>query len=263
MAFKALRLAVDDGIGRLTFTDPARGNPVDGVMCRELRQVADMIAGRADVRALLVTAEGPAFSYGGDIAAFVRNLDDLPALIGDWVADLNAAIVRLQALDAPIIAAVQGVCAGGMAGFAAGADIVVASREVQFVAAYAGIGFCCDAGASITLARRIGPARATRYFLLNETIRGDEAMALGLVDELVDQAALAERGEQIARRIARGPTRAFGEIRRLLRSAATEPLETQLALEARALVRCAGSAEAREGITAFAARRKPDFTAPA
>jgi 2-(1,2-epoxy-1,2-dihydrophenyl)acetyl-CoA isomerase len=163
-------------------------------------------------------------------------------------------------MDAPIVAAVQGVCAGGMSGFIAGCDVVVAAENAKFVAAYAGIGFSCDASSSITYSRRMGLGRTRKFLLLNETLDASSALAAGLVDEVVPAMDLTARAEAIATQLAAGPTRAFGEMRRLLLSAQNQPLETQLELEAQALARVAGGADAREGLSAFATKRKPIFT---
>jgi 2-(1,2-epoxy-1,2-dihydrophenyl)acetyl-CoA isomerase len=259
MAHSALRLDISGGIARLTFADPARGNPVDGTMCRELRSAADTIAASPDVRAVLVSAEGPAFSYGGDIAAFMEHFDDLPGTIARWVADLNHAVATLHAIDAPIVVMVHGICAGGMVGFAAGADIVLATPSAQFVAAYAGIGICCDGGSSYTVSRRIGPARARSFYLLNQTINAPEALTIGLIDEMIGEEDLASRAEAIVGKFVRGPVRAFGEMKRLLDSAQDQTLVAQLQLEAEALVRCISGPEAREGLRAFSEKRRPDF----
>jgi 2-(1,2-epoxy-1,2-dihydrophenyl)acetyl-CoA isomerase len=260
MTQTAMRLDHDNGIARLTFTQARRGNPIDGTFCAEFCDMANALASDPRVRAVLITAEGPNFSFGGDIAMFLQNLDALPLQIRRWTADLHLGIARLQRIDAPIVAAVQGICAGGMAGTIAGADIVVAEPGTRFVAAYAGIGYCCDAGSSIMLSRRMGLSRARRYLLRNETLNADAALAAGLADEVVPAATLAGHAEAIAREFAGGPTPAYGEIRRLLASAASEPLEAQLEREAQALARVAGSADAREGLIAFGDKRKPVFT---
>jgi 2-(1,2-epoxy-1,2-dihydrophenyl)acetyl-CoA isomerase len=259
MEFRALKLSIQGGIGRLVFSDPARGNPIDGRLCAEISEAADQLSEHGDLRVLLITAEGPAFSYGGDIAMFTAHLDRLPVMIKRWTTDLHTGIARLQRMDAPIVAAVHGMCAGGMAGFIAGCDLVIASASARFHAAYAGIGFSCDAGSSIMLTRRMGAGRARRYLLLNETLDAAEALASGLIDEVVTNEDLADRAETVVQQLSTGPTLAFGETRRLLLSAHDQPLETQLELEAQALARVSGSADGREGLTAFAARRKPTF----
>lgn len=255
----AVRLETAGGLARLTLCNGARGNPIDARFGEEICEAAVVLSTASNVRAVLLTAQGANFSFGGDIAALVEDPDALPSNIKRWTTTLHSAVSRLQRMDAPIVAAVQGVCAGGMCGLVAGCDLVVAARDARFVAAYAGIGFSCDAGSSAMYARRMGVARARKFLLLNETLNAEAAHRIGLVDELADAADLARAAEQLAVKLAAGPTRAFGEVRRLLLSAETAPLETQLELEAQALSRVGASADAIEGLTAFRQKRKPEF----
>lgn len=257
--YECFDLSLENGVLVITLNVPERGNPINGTFCTEMADMANQISVRPDVRAVLLKAEGKVFSYGGDVAQFMSILDDLPAKIKAWTTTLHSAITRLQRMDAPIVAQVHSVCAGGMAGFVAGADIVVASTDVKFVAAYPGIGFCCDAGTSVMMSRRLGLARARRYLLLNETIDGGEALSIGLVDKLVSSDELEASAMKIARKLANGPTLAYGEIRRLLLSAQEQPLESQLELEAQGLSRMAGTKDAHEGLSAFSEKRKPVF----
>jgi len=136
---------------------------------------------------------------------------------------------------------------------------VIAADNARFVAAYAGIGFSCDAGCSIMYSRRMGLARARKFLLTNETLSAAQAVAAGLVDEVVPAEDMAARAEAVARKLAAGPTRAFGEMRRLLNSAKDQPLEAQLELEAQALVRIAATSDARNALMAFVEKRKPVF----
>ena len=260
MTYSSMRLErADNGIARLTFTQAARGNPIDGTFCSEFCDAANELSCDEDVRAVLIRAEGKAFSYGGDIAMFLQQLDELPIMIKRWTAGLHMGISRLQRMNAPIVAAIHGTCAGGMAGIMAGADIVVAEPGTRFVAAYAGIGYCCDAGSSVMLSRRMGLSRARKYLLLNETLDAETALSAGLADEIVPAAELENRANAIATQLAGGPTLAFGAIRRLLTSAADQALDVQLEAEAQALSHIAGTQDAREGLSAFGERRKPQF----
>lgn len=259
MSYSSMRIDREDGLARLTFIQPARGNPIDGTLCAEFCDVANALSSDPTVRAVLISAEGKAFSFGGDIAMFLSTLDVLPQMIRRWTADLHVGIARMQRMDAPIVSAVHGICAGGMSGMIAGSDIVVAATDAQFLAAYAGIGYSCDAGSSIMYTRRMGVARTRKFLLLNETLDAPAALAAGLVDEVVEPGDLAARAEAIARRLANGPTRAYGEIRRLLATVQDQPLDAQLELEAQALARTAGTADAREGLVAFGEKRKPVF----
>ncbi|MBA4355449.1 MAG: enoyl-CoA hydratase/isomerase family protein, partial [Novosphingobium sp.] len=193
MTYTSMRIDREGGLARLTFIQPTRGNPIDGTFCAEFCDVANELSSDASVRAVFVTAEGKNFSFGGDIAMFLKDLDNLPVQIRRWTADLHVGIARMQRMDAPIVAAVHGICAGGMAGMIAGADIIVAETGTRFVAAYAGIGYCCDAGSSVMLSRRMGLSRARKYLLLNETLDAQTALAAGLVDEVVAADALKAR----------------------------------------------------------------------
>jgi 2-(1,2-epoxy-1,2-dihydrophenyl)acetyl-CoA isomerase len=259
MAFSSLQLEVADGLARLTLTQPARGNPIDGPFCSDLCEAATWLSENSAVRCVLLSAQGKAFSFGGDISAFVADLEALPINIKRWTTPLHSAVTRLQRMNAPIVAAVHGICAGGMSGLVAGSDVVVAAEDARFLAAYAGIGFSCDAGSSVMYARRMGIGRARKFMLMNDTLTARDALAVGLVDEVVPPEQLQSRAEAIARQLASGPTRAYGEMRRLFMSVEDQPLEAQLELEAQALARSSATADAHEGLTAFAAKRKPVF----
>ena len=141
MTYDTMRLERDGALARLIFTQAERGNPIDGTFCSDFCAVANEISCDNTIRAVLITAEGKAFSFGGDVAMFVQHLDQLPQMIKRWTVDLHMGIARLQQMDAPIVAAVHGICAGGMAAVVAGSDIVIAEEGARFVAAYAGIGF--------------------------------------------------------------------------------------------------------------------------
>lgn len=259
MTDQTMRLERDGAVARLVFTQGDRGNPINGDFCRDFLETANAISEDRSIRAVLIVAEGRNFSFGGDIATFTGELDNLPAMIKRWTAALHVGIARFARIDAPVVVAAQGMTAGGMNGLVAGADYVVAAEESRFFAAYAGIAFCADAGTSIMLSRRMGIARAKRFLLMNEMLDSAGALGVGLVDEVAENGDYVARAEAIARQLAEGPTRAFGEIRRLFLSVEDQPLEAQLELEALALARCSGTADAREGITAFAQKRKPVF----
>lgn len=259
MVFERLTLTVEQGLARLEFNNVVRGNAIDEQFCAEISEAATQLSVDPAVRCVLITAKGDAFGYGGDISSFVNDLASLPANIKRWTTTFHSGIARLQRMDAPIVAAVHGVCAGGMSAFVAGADILVASDDATFVAAYPGIGFSCDAGSTIMYARRMGAARARRFLLLNESLDADSALACGLADEVCSREEFQQRAETIARKLASGPTKAYGEIRRLMLTVFDQPLETQLELEAQALSRTSGTSDAGSAILAFTERRRPEF----
>ena len=259
VSYQSIDLAIDDGLVRLTLNQPERGNPIDGQLCSELAQVADDLAERDDVRAILLRSNGKLFSVGGDIQMFSRNLEQLPRMIREWTAGLHVGIARLARLDAPIVASVHATAMGGSVALIAHCDLVFAARSARFGAAYTQIGYSCDMGASYALASRMGVARARRFLLMNEMLEAADAANAGLVDYVADDGAVAAAAEETARKLSRGPTRAYGEIRRLMSRALGDPLEAVLENEAQGLARAAGTTDANEGITAFVQKRKPQF----
>lgn len=259
-SFGPIELSVDShGVAEVVFTDAARGNPIDAEFCRGFEALSVELAAAPAVRCVYLRAEGPAFSVGGDLRLFAAHDGPLATLVQRMMASLNAGISRLQRLDAPLVAAVHGACAGGMVAIVAGCDVLVAAADARFVAAYPRIGFSCDAGASVTLPQRMGRARARRYLLLGETIDAPAALVAGLADEVVPVDSARRHARALADRLALGPTRAYGEMRRLLLDGAGMSLEERLDLEAAALSRCVASDDAKEGIAAFVAKRPPVF----
>lgn len=259
MARDALDLKIVDGIARIVLSRPDKGNPLDGVFCAELRDVANQIAGDPTVRAVLIEARGKFFSVGGDIASFVAHQDDLPHRIREWTSSLHMGIARLARLDAPLVAAVHGTAMGGAVALVAHCDLVYCARSARLGAAFAQIGYSCDTGSTPALAARMGLARARRFMLLAEMLTADQAAQAGLVDFVVDDEQVDVEAAQAASRLARGPTRAYGEIRRLFARSLAQPLEAQLEDEAQGLARVAGTEDAREGIRAFVEKRRPTF----
>jgi len=258
--FKTIDLSITDGLARLTLNQPDSGNPFNAQFCSEFSQAANLLTARkSEVRAVLLSANGKFFSIGGDIRMFMESIDTLSASIIEWTSTLHMGIARLKRLDAPLIASVHGICMGGGVALVSNCDMVYAGKSARFGAAYPQIGYSCDAGASFGLVSRLGIARARRFMLFNEMLGAEDAMACGLADMVVEDDALAMTAEKAAVRLANGPTRAFGEIRRLVDKALRQPLETQLEDEAQALAGCAGSADAREGLTAFVEKRAPNF----
>lgn len=260
MAYETMSLQMTDGLARLVLNQPAIGNPLNEAFCREWAEVANELTSYGeDLRAVLLTANGKFFSVGGDIGMFAKTLDTLPAKIREWTVGLHMGMARFARLDAPVVAAVHGTAMGGAVALIAGCDLVYASSRATFGAAYTSIGYSADAGATANLASRMGIARARRFMLCSEMLKAEDALATGLVDFVVEDDALMVEAEKAACRFAAGPTKAYGELRRLFRKSLSQPYEAQLEDEAQALARMGGTADAREGIMAFAEKRKPVF----
>ena len=256
---ESLSCRIEGGIARVTFTQGERGNPFDGPFCRDMCDLATELSCRNDVRAVLLSAEGRFFSVGGDIRSFMKDLDQLPRLVKAWTADVHMAIMRFQRMNAPVICAVHGDVAGGAVSLVAMSDIVVAAEGAKFNAAFSMIGFCADSGSTVSLTNRMGFSRAKRFLMMSEVLEAMDAATVGLVDYVVPAAELGSKADTLAAQLAAGPTLAYGAIKRTIMSARHQSLETQLEEEAQALSSLASTHDAREGLTAFAERRKPRF----
>lgn len=259
MNYQTLDLAIEGGLARLTLNQAAAGNPFNERFCEELSLAVNAIADSSEVRAIVLRANGKHFSVGGDVAMFSQDLDMLPKNILKWTVGLNAGVARLARINAPIIAVVQGTAMGGAVALLAGCDVVFAAESAKFGAAYSQIGFSCDAGATASLASRMGLARARRFLLLGEMLSSQEAVDCGLVDFRTPDDQLEQASNALAIRLAAGPTRAYGEIRRLMAKSQMQAFEAQLEDEAFSLAYAAKSEDAREGITAFVEKRKAVF----
>ena len=245
-----------DGIATLQFNRPAQLNALDVPTAQALLAAVQEIAADRSVRAVLLKGAGRAFVAGGDLATLQAN----PVQgAQDLLEPLNAAVTLLHGLDAPVIAQVHGAAAGAGLSLMLMCDFVLAAEGTKFNLAYINLGTSCDVGASWALPRLVGLNRALEIALLGDAFTAVQAQQWGLIHRAVPAAELDAAVQQLAQRLANGPTRAYGHMRRLMRASLTRDLATQLQAEAQAFDDCAHSADLREGIEAFFAKRPPQF----
>jgi len=253
------RVEWQEGLAIVNLAQAGRGNPFDGPFTAAFRQVACELWDAPHLRAVLLRAEGSNFSLGGDLKALYPARADLAPLIRQWTADLHMGLQRFWHLPVPIVCAVQGYAMGGGVALLAGCDVVMSGDKARLGSAFAQLGFSCDSGSTATLTARMGMARARRFVLLAEQLSSAEALQAGLVDRVVPDDTLQDEALQLAQRLANGPTRAYGEIKRLFLRAGSAQLEVQLEDEALTLARVATGSDACEGIAAMVEKRKPTF----
>ncbi|MBS0507069.1 MAG: enoyl-CoA hydratase/isomerase family protein [Proteobacteria bacterium] len=244
-------------ITTLQFNRPEAMNALDVPTAQALLAAVQAIAQDAGVRAVLLKGAGRAFVAGGDLATLQA---DPVQGARDLLQPLNQALLLLQGLDAPVIAQVHGAAAGAGLSLMLMCDFVLAAEGSKFNLAYINLGTCCDLGASWALPRLVGLRRALEIAMLGETFGVDEALRLGLINRVLPADELEGAAQAFAQRLAGGPTLAYGHMRRLLRAGLDNDLATQLQAEARAFDACARSSDLREGIDAFLAKRKPQFS---
>ena len=244
-------------VATLRFNRPAAMNALDLPTALALRDAVQAISQDPEVRAVLLQGSGRAFVAGGDLAALradpVQGAQDL-------LGPLNETLLLLQGLNAPVIAQVHGAAAGAGLSLMLMCDFVLAAEGTKFNLAYINLGTSCDVGASWALPRLVGLRHALEIALLGDTFSTDDALRLGLVNRVLPAAELDAAAHTLATRLASGPTLAYGHMRRLLRAGLDHDLATQLQAEAHAFDACAHSHDLREGINAFLAKRRPQFS---
>lgn len=257
---RTLDYHVEDAVATICLDRPDASNAIDLQMAWDTLQAAQAIAADPAVRAVLICGNGPAFSVGGDIAYFLDNADrGFGELFFEMTAPFHHALDILSRVSAPIVTAAHGAVAGGGLGYVYAGDIVIAAEGTNFVTAFAKLGLSGDGGGTWHLPRLIGPRRAAAAYLRNAPISAQEALAWGLVNEVVSATELRSRASALAAELAQGPTVGFATMRTLLRDSWNNDLSAQLAAETRGLQLTGDSADAMEAIAAFTAKRTPTY----
>jgi 2-(1,2-epoxy-1,2-dihydrophenyl)acetyl-CoA isomerase len=250
---------VKDHVARITLNRPDAANALDMEMGRDLMHASIRASEDPAVRAVIITGAGKMFSGGGDLKSFAAQEDHLPAHLKEVALYLHAAISRFVRMDAPVIAAVNGSAGGAGMSLCLFADLVLAAESAKFTLAYTRAGLSPDGGSTYFLPRIIGVRRALELALTNRVLTAREAMDWGIVTRVVPDAELQGEAQTLAKQLASGATRALGAAKRLLHHSSSESLETQMELEAQAIADQARTADAREGIAAFIAKRPANF----
>jgi 2-(1,2-epoxy-1,2-dihydrophenyl)acetyl-CoA isomerase len=253
-----LRIQVRDAVARLTLTRAEAANTMNLQFGREFLAAAQSLQADPRVRAILLTGEGKNFCFGGDLKGMVASGGDLSGYLSELTTALHSGLAHLMRMDAPVVAAIKGSAAGAGLGLVLAADLAIAGRSAKFTPAYTGVGLTPDAGCTFLLPRVVGYKRAMELLLTNRVLSAEEALDWGLVNQVVDDDQVDATAAELAARLARGPTAAFGGVKRLLAEA--EPgLETHFGRESRSIAARGTSAEGREGIAAFLEKRTPRF----
>lgn len=251
---------ITDGLGRLRLDRPAEGNAFSQAMPRDLYEIAVRCTNAADLRALLITGNGPRFTVGGDIAVFNEApRGEMGRVMQRMARRYHEALELYAELPVPIVCAVHGAAAGGGLGLTYIADIVLAGENTKFTLGFTGIGIAGDSANSWYLPRLIGPRRTAELYFEQRVLSAQEAADWGLVTRVVPDARLPDEALALARRLAEGPTAAFGQLRGLLRQSWGNTLPEQLAAEVRALGVAGATEDAAGAVSAFLAKQRPTF----
>ena len=260
MSYDSLVFEVKDGVGLIRLNRPDDGNAITLEMASEMLDVAMRCDEDPEVRAVVLTGSGKMFCVGGDLKAFAAQGDRVSFYLKKVTQAFHAVISRFNWMDAPVVGAINGTAAGGGFSLALTTDIAIAAESAKFTVGYSKVGLAPDGSSSFFLARLVGLRRAKEMMLLNPVLSARQALEWGLINQVVADDQVLPAALEIAHQLAKGPTLAFGEAKRLMLSGATESLESQMEKESRAVAAMAGRVDGREGVAAFLGKRIPKFT---
>ena len=245
----------EGAVQTITLNRPEKLNAFTRTLHEELHEALEQARDPA-VRAVVITGAGRGFSAGQDLTAFSEAGD----VAGMLRATYHVNVRAIRSLEKPVLAAVNGVCAGAGLSLACACDIRLASDAAFFVPGFVGIGLIPDSGGTFFLQRLLGTARAFEWMTSNRRLTAAEAHAWGIVSDVVEAESFAARVAERSAELAAGPTRAIALTKRLYDVAATATLEEQLEREAEAQAEAAQTADFREGVTAFGEKREARFS---
>ncbi len=264
MTYETIKYKVDGGIATLTFNRPQAMNAFNPQMIADTRAAVASATGDEAVRVLIITGSGRAFSAGADLAA--PNGAPEGASVGEGIAHsmevgFNPMARELMGCPKPVIAAVNGVTAGGGVGVALAADIVVACKSAYFLQVFVPqLGLIPDVGCTWLLPRLAGHARARALAMLGERLTAQDAADWGVIWKCVDDHDLFEDVEAIARRLVVSAPQALAQTKRVLDATWHNGFSEQLDLERDTQAKLGDTKDFLEGVSAFMQKRKPTFS---
>ena len=249
-----------DAVVTLTMNRPDSMNSLDVELKEALRDTLAALESDRSCRAIVLTGAGNAFCVGQDLREHARLLESGSTDLDTVRAHYNPIAQRLAGMPKPVIAAVRGTAAGAGAGLALLADFRIGGPRTTLLMAFANVGLAGDTGVSWSLPRIVGHARALELLLLAEPVRSGPAYEMGLLSRLVDDDDMVlPTALELAARLAKGPTVAYGAIKRELSVGDTGTLSDALAAEAQAQSICGATSDHKEAVASFVAKQKPVF----
>jgi len=257
MTFTTLRYEVQDGIATVLLDRPEKNNAISMEMRADFRALADELYANESVRVAIITGGGKAFSVGADVSTFET----------DWNTPVFRANTRLltnffnelEALEKPVIAAINGTCVGGGLELAMACDLRVAARSARFGLPENNLGLIPGVGGCSRLVKLVGFGRAKELVLTGEIITAEDALRHGLVNRVVDDGALGTEARALAERLRNKAPQALGIAKRVLLNCVSADLQTGRTIESFGQSILIKTKDHREGVAAFREKRRPKF----
>ncbi len=264
MSYENILVETAGHVATLTLNRPTSLNSLNKGLIDDVRNALRALRNDANVKALIVTGAGRGFCAGADLANAGFN-DGVQRSVGEGISHsmeiaYNPLVRDLTEFPKPVVVAVNGVAAGGGVGLALSGDIVIAAKSSYFVQVFGPkLGLVPDMGCTWFFPHLLGRARSRALAMLGDRLPAEKAAEWGLIWAAVEDAQLLTEARTLAERLAKGPTLAFGAIKRTLDAASENTLDQQLELERRTQQMLGDTEDFREGVTAFLTKRDAQF----
>lgn len=251
----------EGGVALITLNRPDRLNALTAAMLGELNVLLEQAEGNPAVRAVVITGAGRGFSAGQDLTE-MREREEAgePGVSAEYMEQTYHPLIRrIRRMEKPVIGGINGVAAGAGASLALACDLRIASEHASFIQSFVNVGLVPDSGSSFFLPRLAGMARALELTFTGRRLSAQEAERIGVVNRVVPHEELMDATMELARQLARGPTKVIGMTKRALNRSWLVDLEEALNYEGELQDLARNTEDHREGVAAFLEKRQPQF----
>ncbi|NVM19254.1 MAG: enoyl-CoA hydratase/isomerase family protein [Candidatus Lokiarchaeota archaeon] len=258
---RKVKLEIKGSVAKIVLNDAENYNPLNQEMAKELLVVLDQLRNNEDVRCLTITGSGKAFSAGGDIKTFKESIEEgKPGEVMDnLLKNLYKIALILRQYPKPVIGVVNGWAVGAGMNLALSCDLVIASNKAKFRQSFSKLALIPGFAGTILLSRQLTWQQATEMAFFGETYTAEDMVKLGLVNEVVDSERLAERANEMASKLASGPTLTYARTKKLFFDALSEPLVDHLENERQMQIKSAETQDFKIGVFAINDKKEPEF----
>ena len=259
MKFDNIILQKEGSVTFIKLNRPKEFNAINYGLLSDVVKALEVATDDVDTKVVVVNGEGKAFCAGGDLASF-KNFPDNGEALRQIIKLLNLTIIGIRRMPKPVIAMINGVTAGAGISIAAACDLRICASSVKFKQAYTSVGLVPDGAFTLMVPLLIGFGKTSELYLLDPLIDSKQALEMGLVNRVVEDAELEKVTKDIALQLVKGASVSYAIVKENMNNAMLGILERQLELERRGMIWAGRTADAREGIAAFLEKRKPSFS---
>ena len=256
---EAVKYRLSDGVAILTLNRPKAFNALNFDVIHSLKERLMVIAKDAEVKGVVLTGEGKAFCSGGDLKWLSQNGKTRGEAFHTLAARFHQAILEIRRMPKPVVAAINGLAAGGGFSLSLACDFRIIETSAVLVQGYTSNGLSIDGGGTFMLPRLVGLARAMEIVVFDRPLSSQQALSWGLVTEVTEDGKSREKAVDMVNDITKRPLSSFAASKRLLGESFQTSLETELEKEREYLAMCAEHPNGIEGMTAFLEKRKPRY----